>query len=152
MLCPTREFLGYAGLIPFITLPLYIGLSSGNLGVLLFSSYSAVIASFIAGSLWGQALHVSAVNRTALFILSNLLSIMPWAGLLLISFGFPLAGLCLLVAVYYGLWWVEKHFLWRVLEFTLLDRLHHYWRLRSRLTAFVVLSHIATIYFLIFKL
>lgn len=152
MLCPTREFLGYAGLIPFIILPVYIGLSSDSLGALLFSSYSAVIASFISGTLWGQALHVSAVNRTALFILSNLLSISPWAGLLLIFFGFPLAGLCLLAAVYYGLWWVEKHFLWRVLEFTLLDRLHHYWRLRSRLTALVVLSHIATIYFLIFKL
>lgn len=151
MLCPTREFLGYAGLIPFITLSAYIGLSGDSLGILLFSSYSAVIASFIAGTLWGQALHVSAVNRTAIFILSNLLSISPWAGLLLIFSGYPLAGLCLLVAVFFCLWWVEKHFLWRVLEFTLLDRLHHYWRLRSRLTALVILSHIATISFLAFK-
>lgn len=149
MLCPTREFLGYAGLLPFVILTAYIGLYNDSFGVLLFSSYSAVIASFIAGTLWGQALHVSAVNRTALFIFSNLLCIIAWVSLALILFSYSTIGLCILLSVFLCLYFVEKYFLWQVLEFTLLDRLHHYWRLRGRLTFIVITCHILAILFLL---
>tara|TARA_B100000809_G_scaffold132562_1_gene130357 strand:- start:331 stop:792 length:462 start_codon:yes stop_codon:yes gene_type:complete len=143
---PTRDILGYAGLIPFIVLSVYIAFySSTGISILFFSSYSALISSFIAGTLWGQALHINSVNRSALFILSNFLSLAAWFSVLLILLNHTVLGVCLLLIINVVLWMVEKHLLWKVLEFELLDRLHHYWRLRGNLTFIVVSAHIVTI-------
>ena len=110
MLCLTRDFLGYAGLTPFIVLTVYIGFyGSTSSSVLVFSSYSALIASFIAGTLWGQALHINSDNRIALFILSNLLTLAAWLSVLLIFLDYYFFGVCLLLLINVSLWFVEKN-------------------------------------------
>jgi|TARA_B110000116_G_scaffold124614_1_gene108032 hypothetical protein len=152
MRCSTRDFLGYAGLIPFIFLSIYIAIySSTSINILVFSSYSAIISSFIAGTLWGQALHINSVNRTALFIFSNFLSLAAWFSVLLILLNFTVVGIYLLLIINVLLWVVEKFFLWKALDFELLDRLHHYWKLRGNLTLLVAAAHVVTILSLTLK-
>ncbi|RCU52446.1 DUF3429 domain-containing protein [Corallincola holothuriorum] len=79
--------LGYAGLIPFfiaIALILMEQTIWGVEGLLLFTSYSAIILSFLAGALWGRVIDRSSVLpiKPAILIVSNLFALWAWAGML----------------------------------------------------------------------
>jgi hypothetical protein len=79
--------LGYAGLLPFIlsTLMAWVGWELPWFSAsFAFISYSAIILSFISGSLWGRTLVLSTSGTIGrLLILSNLYSILAWVALLL---------------------------------------------------------------------
>ena len=150
MVIQTRDYLGYGGLIPFLALALYIVFYDNSpFTVLVFSSYSAVISSLIAGSLWGQALHIHTINRAALFVLSNILSLVAWLSVIFILAGHIILGVSILLINNIILWLVEKYFLWNELEFESLDRLNNYKKLRGHLTFVVAIAHIITIFSLI---
>ena len=150
MVIQTRDYLGYGGLIPFLALAVYIVFQDNSpFTVLVFSSYSALISSFIAGSLWGQALHIHTINRAALFVLSNILSLVAWLSVILILASHIVLGVCILLINNIILWLVEKHLLWNELEFESLDRLSNYRKLRGHLTFVVAIAHFITIFSLI---
>jgi hypothetical protein len=97
----TWKILGYAGLIPFVSC-LALGSYFDNLvfeSQQLFIAYSAIILSFIAGSLWRVNDKKHYKNRQ---VISNLfaliafsaLCIAPLLGLILLTTSFPLILFC----------------------------------------------------------
>jgi len=145
-----RNSLGYLGLIPFISLLFYFIVLDNAVNqslLLVFSSYSAAIASFLAGTLWGQSLYNQHINRLALLLISNIFTVLVWSAFLLIIFDFFLSGLSVFLAVFLGLYWVEKSYIWQIQS----DQLSKaraqggYRHLRQRLTLTVVVCHIVVI-------
>lgn len=125
--------LGYLGLIPFI-LPLIFGTTIENtleispLQVFIF--YSAIIISFIAGTLWRKSTDNISVN---LQIFSNIFSLFAFFALLLPNN----IALIVLAKIYLLILLCEYHF-------DHSDRKNHdYLKMRIRLTSLVVLLHIA---------
>lgn len=154
MYISTRNHLAYYGLIPFALAGLSLLLapeSFHSVITIAFATYSAIIASFLSGSLWGQALHVPMGYRSRFFIISNLLALCSWLGLLLCYFGYVVHGLSLLSSLYILIFWVEKTHIWNSIDIYLVDRLHHYWRLRWHLTVAVISFHIFMILFILPK-
>ncbi len=92
----TYQFLGYAGLIPFV---IFLGLFQYSPSGLFieplqaFTFYSAMIFSFIAGTLWRSG---SSANYKSVQVISNLfclyafvcLFLSPFYALLFLSFGY----------------------------------------------------------------
>jgi len=151
--------LGYAGLIPFLV-PVYLmgqgflsadGLQSaavfGLYAPYVFIAYSAVILSFLSGTLWAHAsqaqefpgdesLGEGALIKSAI-VFSNLLALSAWMSLLLIYIApiMTLFAVCLLLSGYLGLMLVER------LVSVQQDR--SYWQMRIQLTAVVAIAHLA---------
>ncbi|GAA0783619.1 DUF3429 domain-containing protein [Marinobacterium sediminicola] len=122
----TAQGLGYAGLIPFVALSL--GMNLHPLTTVAFTTYSAVILSFLGGIHWGVALtrpEWSTPTRIGLCMLPSLLG---WLALLL-----PTQGALIVLMISYLSWW-----LW---DRSQLDQ-PDYRRLRFHLTAVVVLCHL----------
>jgi hypothetical protein len=133
------QWLGYAGLIPFVVLmllsawPVWPELQAP----VLFQRYSAIILAFMAGVLWPvwsqQApLRPLAVFAVSIPVLSFLAGVFPDAWLIAIEL---LLFLCLRLG--------ERWFG--------LDQLYHpaYLKLRQRLTRVVVLCHGLMLFFLL---
>ena len=84
------SYLTYLGAIPFIicTICLAIGIKIvppfGEIEQTL-SVYSLIIATFIAGSYWGQSRHLHNKWRYYLPILSNIITIALWLGFVILS-------------------------------------------------------------------
>lgn len=101
--------LGYAGLLPFIiaTTMAWTGFKLTWLNAeFAFISYSAVILSFISGTLWGRAIALSTSSTTGrLLIQSNLFSILAWIALLLNQ---QLFSLAILAVGYLSLLAIER--------------------------------------------
>ena len=74
--------LGYSGLLPFIAGPLWLTVMPGSAPVWLDSlwiSYAALIASFMAGTLWGLALPTSeGPNGLIGMAISTVLMLLAW--------------------------------------------------------------------------
>lgn len=143
--------LGYAGTVPFL-LPVYLmgqaflsskGLQSAALFGLyapyVFIAYSAVILSFLSGTVWAYARSVDAVVSYGAILFSNLVALSAWLSMLLIYIApiMTLFALCLLMAGYLGLLLIE-----RLLE---VPENAGYWHMRIQLTAVVALAHLAVI-------
>ena len=90
------KILGYAGAVPFL-LPVYLmgqaflsskGLQSAALFGLyapyVFIAYSAVILSFLSGTVWAYARSVDAVVSYGAILFSNLVALSAWLSMLLI--------------------------------------------------------------------
>ena len=141
--------LGYAGLIPFI---LPIGLIVGELwfGIAfyhemlpphftsyMFITYSAVILSFMSGTLWahGQKINEQYVAKGSV-LLSNMFSLSAWCAVLMSYVEKELAiySVALLIAGFVSLLWVE-HLVGGIGK--------AYWRLRLSLTIIVVVLHLS---------
>lgn len=151
--------LGYLGLIPFLlTLAVMVngfvfdnGLQGvsvlGFYGPYVFISYSAVILSFLAGTLWSRArLGDDITMARAGVIASNLLALTAWASLLLIYVA-PLLtvfAVCLLLAGYLALLYLER-FLWAGAE-------RNYWKMRIQLTAIVCAAHLVLVAMMVTEL
>jgi len=150
--------LGYAGTVPFL-LPVYLmgqaflsskGLQSAALFGLyapyVFSAYSAVILSFLSGTVWAYARSVDAVVSYGAILFSNLVALSAWLSMLLIYIApiMTLFALCLLMAGYLGLLLIE-----RLLE---VPENAGYWHMRIQLTAVVALAHLAVILMMVAEL
>lgn len=152
------KILGYAGTVPFL-LPVYLmgqaflsskGLQSAALFGLyapyVFIAYSAVILSFLSGTVWAYARSVDAVVSYGTILFSNLVALSAWLSMLLIYIApiMTLFALCLLMAGYLGLLLIE-----RLLE---VPENAGYWHMRIQLTAVVALAHLAVILMMVAEL
>ncbi|MDO3383310.1 DUF3429 domain-containing protein [Gilvimarinus algae] len=130
-----RNLLGFAGLIPFVSFTLLSAISySQHTAVLLLISYGAIILSFMAGSLWGQAQH-DTHSRAGPLIASNALALSGWAALYCAVTGWALLALMGLALAFISCWCCER--VW-------LQQEPDYQRLRGVLTSIVVLCLAAT--------
>lgn len=84
------QFLGYAGLVPFLIAALaelmavQLPLAVSPMTILL--TYGAIILSFMSGTLWGRAIHRADSEPTnVLLLLSNGFALLAWLTLLLNS-------------------------------------------------------------------
>ncbi|SDK24968.1 DUF3429 domain-containing protein [Microbulbifer yueqingensis] len=135
----TRLFdaLAYAGVVPFI-LGIYMEFSRVELlgvdGRLLFSAYSACILSFLCGIWWGGALNrASHPHRMALALLSNLVCLGAWVGLMLYRLPW---GMLLLTLGFAFTRWAEARLNPN------LPGLYDYFRTRSRVSYIVIACHL----------
>jgi len=144
--------------VPFL-LPVYLmgqaflsskGLQSAALFGLyapyVFIAYSAVILSFLSGTVWAYARSVDAVVSYGAILFSNLVALSAWLSMLLIYIApiMTLFALCLLMAGYLGLLLIE-----RLLE---VPENAGYWHMRIQLTAVVALAHLAVILMMVAEL
>lgn len=132
------KLLGYAGLIPFIAIPILIivGLLDAYLGYLHFVQYSAIILSFLGGIHWLDALQNKRKNHQ--LYASMLPSIIAWLSLVFLDGTMLLSMLSIShisVLIY------DKYVL--ALE---KDILIDYTQLRVVLTTVVVISHLIMVY------
>jgi hypothetical protein len=157
-LLTVQRLLGSIGLVPFIVSGGYMvigawlgdGLHSTSIFGLyaphIFLAYSAIILSFLAGTLWGKW-EILPPNRgsAAVLIFSNLTSLLAWVSLTIIHISqfFSILAVALLAAGYLGILGVER---------TLTSSSRGYWNLRISLTTVVVLLHWATLYLMIDEL
>ena len=139
--------LGYLGLIPFI-ISCFLVLRDQMLfdydGAFLFTGYSAVILSFLGGTLWGIALPLpKGVASVNLLIISNLIALSAWVALLLSSAGYK-AVLLMLVLGYMTTLTVELQYRSILSAGTGVA----YAGFRVTLTSMVVLLHLLLIVYL----
>ena len=160
---PTNLFtviclLGSIGLMPFIaSVSLMVsgawsggGFQSASIFGLyapyVFLAYSAIILSFLAGTLWGKwETFPSNRHSAAVLIFTNLTSLLAWVSLTVIHISqfLSILAVALLAAGYLGILGVER---------TLKSSSRGYWNLRVSLTTFVVFLHWITLYLMIDEL
>lgn len=96
------------GVIPFI-FATYLSWANGTFfgvsGLELFITYSAIILSFMAGTLWGQRIQKD-MNPLSKYVLisSNTISLGAWLSLLI---DVPVLSIALLFLGFISLFWVE---------------------------------------------
>jgi len=150
--------LGSIGLVPFIVSVgsmvsgawLGGGLQSASIFGLyapyVFMAYSAIILSFLAGTLWGKWETFPSNRRSAaVLIFTNLTSLLAWVSLTVIHMSqfLSILAVAFLAAGYLGILGVER---------TLKSSSRGYWNLRVSLTTVVVLLHWTTLYLMIDEL
>lgn len=134
--------LGYAGLLPFAVALLAAVTDVFDLPVSpqkIFVSYSAVILSFLCGSLWGRLLAAQlTLTVVILLLLTNVFALTAWVSLLSVnwrlefSLGLLVLGYALVLATEYAVVGLLYNEVYR-----------GYLRLRSWLSIFVVGMHFA---------
>jgi hypothetical protein len=148
------KVLGYAGLLPFLSTTVVMlnavingpGLQSAAVFNLyapyVFISYSAVILSFMAGTLWAKWESGSDSTMTnAAVLFSNVVSLTAWLALLMIFMSsiMTVFAVTILLVGFASLLWVER------LSKTASD----YWQMRVNLTSSVLLMHAVVIYLML---
>ena len=134
MMTKHMNFLGAAGLIPFVGLPLLLLLQlvSVQEGVAWFTLYSAVILSFLGGIHWYDALNrTSSVSQLYIAMLPSIIAF----AVLLFTQG--VTALLMLKVSFLAL---------LLYDFKQLQMNAHYLRLRTLLTGVVVGCHIAMLW------
>ncbi|NCP64364.1 MAG: DUF3429 domain-containing protein [Paraglaciecola sp.] len=128
---PHARMLGYAGLLPFITLPIigFLGLHDTDAVVKIFIQYSAVILAFLGGIHWYDALHRTAKKMQ--LSVAMLPSLLAWCCLLMPALD---SAIVLLIAGFVGMLFYD-------LQTLKIDRA--YKNLRIQLTTVTVLGHSA---------
>ena len=143
--------LGYAGLIPFgipvclMLDDLWFGstIRSGIPWVVhapdLFISYSAIILSFMCGTLWAgwQTIGNNRLAKRAV-LLSNLLALSAWGALLLMLIASVPKVFCVILLMFGFISLLTAE---RMLGTAVMD----YWRMRLSLTAIVLILHLIMI-------
>jgi hypothetical protein len=132
--------LGYLGLIPFVATLLALIAGENWFFVdnsKLFSTYSAVILSFLGGVLWGRSIGLSNSATRYLFLFSNAMALLAWLSLLLVE-SFSSITLGLLIAGYAALLLIEYVGYRRFLS----DVNQGYLTMRINLTSLVILAHL----------
>lgn len=134
----SAKVLGYAGLIPFVGLPLLIvaGALSYFQGYTYFVQYSAIILSFFGGIHWLDALQNRRKDHQ--LYVAMLPSIVAWLALIFLEGNSLLSALSV---AYIGVLMFDKYVL--ALE---KDILLDYTYLRTMLTTIVVISHLFMAY------
>ena len=134
----TAKILGYAGLLPFIFIPILIiiGLMDAYLGYIHFVQYSAIILSFMGGIHWLDALQNRRKNHQ--LFASMLPSIIAWLALVFLDGSLLLGVLSL---AHLGVLIYDKYAL-ALKKDILID----YIQMRVLLTTVVVISHLIMVY------
>jgi hypothetical protein len=138
-----REFLTYAGAIPFMTGAILLGLSVERIGAFQMSNvlaaYGLTIASFMAGTHWGHQVAGAASQGYFLYLSSIGAALCAWgAHVVLPERGF----LIVLTAVFAALLAIDARLAARgVIS-------QRYWRLRLHITAIVIASLLAAVFLL----
>ena len=145
------RILGYVELIPFVVPVLLMldgfwfgpGLQSAALfglyGPYIFIAYSAVILSFMSGTLWASWQTVENGSLAKLIVLmSNLLALSAWCALLLIYVApiMTIFAVTLLMLGFISLLWAER--LANPVD-------EQYWRMRLSLTSLVTGLHLVVV-------
>ncbi|MEJ2763423.1 DUF3429 domain-containing protein [Photobacterium sp. MCCC 1A19761] len=133
--------LAYLGLLPFIISLICLWTDTRLFDIppqQLFIAYSAVILSFLAGILWGNAIdHIRhQLSRNAL-ILSILFSLIAWGVLLRAPEHFALSVLLLLFG-FVAVWFAEM----KIRQIEKEGQPADYQPMRNRLTGIVALIHL----------
>ena len=146
--------LGYAGLLPFLITAVVMlnavingpglqGAAVFNLyAPYVFISYSAVILSFMAGTLWAKWESGSDSTMTnAAVLFSNVVSLTAWLALLMIFMSsiMTVFAVTILLVGFASLLWVER----------LTKTASDYWQMRVNLTSSVMLMHAVVIYLML---
>lgn len=119
----TAQWLGFAGLLPFIAALLYVLFAqSTSLVVSGLTLYALAIVSFLAGAWWGIAL---LRREPAVLVSSNVMVIVAWAGVWLLGPGSAMMLLAMLLLLSLFL---EGHY--RIFS----PQPGYYRRMRKRLT------------------
>lgn len=126
-------WLPYAGTLPFIFAALALGLGIETMPVLgnikqVLSVYGLVIASFMAGSHWGQQLSLNQPWKNVLILTSNVQAIALWGAYVMLSFS---ALMLWLLLSFLLLLWVDYQLMRAGIV------LKAYYQLRFRITAIV---------------
>lgn len=103
--------LGYAGLIPFLITALWAWFDPSHQpwANQLFVYYSAIILSFMAGTLWGRTLHTDiASHPQAVFITTNIVAVTAW---LVLALGFLTIATGVLLLGFVAILWTELRYL-----------------------------------------
>lgn len=131
----TVRWLGYAGLIPFVGLPLLMVNDSLSFfeGMLYFSQYSAIILSFLGGVIWFHAIQQQKAD-VHLYI-AMLPSIVGWLSLVFLA---PITIIGVLAAALLAVLVYDLK--------TLTAAPQAYLRLRARLTSITLGCHFAVIW------
>ena len=137
--------LGYAGLIPFLVAA-WAAVAERTLfqlsPTMVFLTYSAIILSFLGGTLWGKARElVEGMLSSGLLVLSNLLALSAWA-MLLLGEAWLAAGLIIALFGYVLLYAVERFAAGQMLG----DVGSSYLLFRLTLTIVVCLAHAIVLY------
>ncbi|WP_187424839.1 DUF3429 domain-containing protein [Marinomonas sp. IMCC 4694] len=134
--------LGSLGVIPFATAT-YLNWQNetflGWSGHELFSTYSAMILSFLSGALWGQLVHkqVSTFGKW-LLLSTKLIALAAWLALLMHTTALAIA---LLLLGFMSIFWLE------VRANTLIQPSHsHYFNMRFVITLVVCVLHLLMLY------
>ena len=127
-------YLTYTGALPFIVCAICLALNIKFIPLLgateqVLSVYALIIATFIAGSHWGQHLHMKNKWQYHLPILSNVIVIALWFGFLVLSFK-PL--IAIFVTAFLVLLVIDQ----RLFQHNLITR--QYFRMRCLATTIVV--------------
>ena len=128
----TKQYLGYLGLSPFVLTFAFGAFSEELLNIpaeKVFIFYSAIILSFIAGTLWRKENDQTSIK---LQLFSNLFSLLAFFSLLLPSY----IALIVLAKIYLLSLLCEYHFDHGDAEN------YDYLQMRMHLTALVILMHI----------
>tara|TARA_B100000780_G_scaffold276693_1_gene245765 strand:+ start:509 stop:1015 length:507 start_codon:yes stop_codon:yes gene_type:complete len=152
------HILGYAGVIPFAIpavltwFELWFGIDVFRGFVVTFSapyiftSYSAIILSFMSGTLWVNWCLVESQKKATLAVLVSIFLALSAFSPLLLMYAEAVPGLfCVIVLTlgFISLLWVE----WFVGA-----KVNAYWRMRVYLTALVVMLHLVIITLLFMEL
>lgn len=133
--------LGLAGLIPFVGAATAALAGWQIMGIdphTLFLSYSAIILSFLAGTLWGKSRELpNSVLSSGLLIFSNILALIAWSTLLL-GADFYSKGLTIAILAYVALYAVELINAKQLFD----SEASVYLKLRLFLTTTVCISHV----------
>lgn len=147
--------LGYAGLGPFVLLSVMMlhaafvgpGLQSSSVFGLytpyLFISYSAIILSFLSGTLWSRNGYAAESTKNELLLVgSNLLALIAWLALILVYFSsvMTLLAVSLLIAGFASVLLLER---------SIMTTNKNYWRLRLYLTSAVIATQLLVLFLLI---
>ena len=131
-------YLTFAGAIPFVACALLLVIGISDIPILgatadVLSAYGLVIASFMAGSQWGNHLDLSDDNKWAirLPLYSNIIALGLWLGFLILS---AIGFIWLLVIGFISLLVID-YSLHRAQIIS-----HAYFKVRQYVTAIVVIS------------
>ena len=133
---PLYTYLMSAGALPFLISALLLALGIHTLPLLknvqhLVSVYGLVIASFIAGTHWGQHFKPKHSKVTLLLVSSNIYALLLWISYLVL----PLPQFFLaLIALFILLLWIDKE-LYQAQEISA-----HYFRMRCIISGLVITS------------
>ncbi|MBJ7537228.1 DUF3429 domain-containing protein [Marinomonas transparens] len=139
---PLVIILGVLGMIPFV-FSAYLSLTAKTFldvsGTHLFTTYSALILSYLSGMLWGQVIHKEkSTSGSYLLICSNVLSYGAWASLII---NVPELSIALLLLGFISVFWVDA----RWIKFK--GNSHtRYTNMRFLLTIFVCVLHLLVLF------
>ena len=140
--------LGFLGLIPFAASIYWVlaGITFIDYDPkFLFLSYSAIILSFLGGTLWGRSIQLDeSPTGNLLLFLSNGAAIIAWVSLLL-GFEYYILTLTILMVGYAALLIIE----YRGYQTFFTDVEPAYMQMRLTLTSLVLAAHLALMFILL---